>query len=165
MVCYILAGVTALFLLVLDQISKILITANFSLGDNFPLIKGLLNFYYIHNDGGAWGLLGGYTGILLFVTVVIMVACVVWLIRKGRQNKLLFWATCLIVSGGLGNMLDRIFRNGNVVDFLQFGFWQDFPIFNIADCGIVIGCGLLILYFIIDTVNDIKKRKRENGNG
>ena len=165
MVSYILAGAVALLLLVCDQISKIFIVANYSLGENFIIAKGILNFYYIHNKGGAWGILSGYTGVLVLVTVVVMVACIVWLIFKGRKNKLLFWAVSLILSGGLGNMIDRIFRGGNVVDFLQFGFWEEFPIFNIADCGIVVGCGLLILYFIIDMVNDVKKRKREDGNG
>ncbi len=164
MISYILAGVTALLLLLADQFSKVIVSTNFMLYQEFPLIKGLLNFYYIHNTGGAWGVLSGYTGLLIFVTAVIMVACVVWLIFKARHNKLLFWAASLVISGGIGNMIDRIFRNGCVIDFLQFGFWTDFPVFNIADCGIVIGCGLLFLYFVIDTVNDIKKRKADNGN-
>ena len=60
-------------------------------------------------------------------------------------------------------MYDRIFRNGNVIDFLHFDFWPTFPIFNIADCAIVIGAGLLILYFILDTVKEFKI-KRDNKN-
>ncbi len=164
MISYVLAGVTALLLLGIDQIAKILVSTNFALYDEFPLVKGLLNFYYIHNTGGAWGVLSGYTGLLILVTAVIMLVCVFWLVLRGRKNKLLFWAASLIMSGGIGNMIDRIFRNGKVIDFLQFGFWTDFPIFNIADCSIVIGCGLLLLYFTLDTVKDIKKRKTENGN-
>ena len=61
-------------------------------------------------------------------------------------------------------MIDRIFRGGKVIDFLQFGFWEEFPVFNIADCAIVVGCGLLLLYFVIDTVKDYKNRKNDNGN-
>ena len=56
-------------------------------------------------------------------------------------------------------MIDRLFRRGLVVDFLQFDFWQDFPVFNIADCAIVIGCGLLILHFILDWIKEIKEKK------
>lgn len=164
MISYILAGVISVLLLIIDQLSKIIITANCSLGENSTLLKGVLNFYYIHNNGGAWGILSGHTGLLIVITVIIMVACIAWLVVYARKNKVLFWSVCLIMSGGIGNMIDRIFRSGNVVDFLQFGFWQDFPIFNIADCGIVVGCGLLVLYFVIDIVNDIK-RKRDNGNG
>ena len=58
-------------------------------------------------------------------------------------------------------MLDRVFRQGNVVDFLHFEFFPSFPVFNIADCAIVVGAGLLILYFIIDAVQE-EKQKREN---
>lgn len=164
MLSFILAGVTAVLMLIFDQTVKIAVNAGFALGDNFTLIPGLLNFYYIHNTGGAWGIFSGYTGLLILITSVIMIACIVWLVTRARKNKLLFWATCLIISGGLGNMIDRIFRNGKVIDFLQFGFWEDFPVFNIADCAIVIGCSLLVLYFVIDTVNDLKKRKTDNGN-
>lgn len=164
MVSFILAGVTAVCLLIFDQAVKIAVNTGFSLGDNFTLIPGLLNFHYIHNTGGAWGVLSGYTGLLILITAVIMIACIAWLIVRGRKSKLLFWATLLIISGGLGNMIDRIFRDGKVIDFLQFGFWEEFPVFNIADCSIVVGCSLLILYFVIDTVNDLKKRKLNNGN-
>jgi signal peptidase II len=73
---------------------------------------------------------------------------------------LLFWAICLVLSGGIGNMIDRIFRSGNVIDFLHFEFWPQFPVFNVADCGIVIGAGLLILHFIIEAVNEYKARKQ-----
>lgn len=164
MISYILAGVTAVVLLIADQAVKVMVKTGFSLGDNFTIIRGLLNFYYIHNTGGAWGVLSGYTGLLILVTAVIMIACITWLIVRGTKNKLLFWAVCLIISGGLGNMIDRIFRAGKVIDFLQFGFWEEFPVFNIADCSIVVGCSLLILYFVIDTVNDLKKRKLNNEN-
>ena len=64
------------------------------------------------------------------------------------------------MSGGIGNLIDRIFRNGNVVDFLHFTFMPNFPVFNVADCGVVIGAGLLILYFIIEMINDSRAKKR-----
>ena len=67
------------------------------------------------------------------------------------------WAGSLIISGGIGNMIDRIFRDGNVIDFLEVKF-IDFPIFNIADCGVCIGAGLLILYFIIDMIKENKEK-------
>ena len=85
-----------------------------------------------------------------------MLVCFALLLKHGMKNKLLFWAITLVLSGGLGNMIDRIFNNGKVVDFICLEF-IDFPVFNIADCAIVIGAGLLILYFIRDL---IKERKR-----
>lgn len=165
MLTFILAVVSSVLLLVADQFTKLLVLENFTLGETKVFIKGLLNFCYVENDGGAWGMLGGYTWLLLAITAVTMIACIMWLIVKGRKNPFLFWAVSLIISGGIGNMLDRIFRAGRVVDFLQFGFWQSFPVFNIADCAIVIGSGLLILYFVLDTVKELKAKKENSSNG
>ena len=101
-------------------------------------------------------MLSGHTVILLTLTTLVMGFCIFFLCKYAKKSKLLFWAVCLVLAGGLGNMYDRIFREGNVVDFLHFEFWPDFPIFNVADCGVVIGAGLLILYFIIDTIKEYK---------
>ena len=84
----------------------------------------------------------------------------------------MFWAIVLVLSGGVGNMIDRIFRDGNVIDFLHFEFWPTFPVFNVADCAIVVGAGLLILYFFKGIVDEEKKKRstatvkehNENGN-
>ena len=122
--------------------------------------RKLFNLYFVHNSGGAWGILAGYTWLLLSITAVIMIIGVTVLICKGTKNKWLFWAVSLILSGGLGNMYDRIFNGGRVIDFIQFDFWQSFPIFNIADCAIVIGCAVLILYFILDAVKPSEKEEK-----
>ena len=160
MVSCILAIVMGLAVLVADQLTKLYIISNFSLGEGCGFIKGLIDIVYIHNRGAAWGMLSGKTWFLVVITAVIMVVCIYLLIKMGKKNKLLFWAICLVLSGGIGNMIDRIFRSGNVIDFLHFEFWPQFPVFNVADCGIVIGAGLLILHFIIEVVNDFKARKQ-----
>ena len=69
---------------------------------------------------------------------------------------LFLWAGSLILSGGIGNLIDRIFRDGKVIDFLHATF-INFPIFNVADCAVVIGAGLLIFYFVLDMKNDAKR--------
>lgn len=160
---YILAIALGVLLLAADQISKYFVANNFELYESFPLIPRLLNFCYIHNTGGAWGMLSDKTWLLIIITALVMGAVIFWLIKKKVKNMLLFYAVCLILSGGAGNMADRIFRGGRVVDFIQFGFWKSFPVFNIADCGVVIGCALLILYLIIDTVKETKEKK-QNAN-
>jgi signal peptidase II len=86
--------------------------------------------------------------------------CFAMLLKHGLKNKLLFWAITLVLSGGIGNMIDRIFNGGVVIDFLHFEF-IDFPVFNIADCAIVLGGGLLILYFIVDFVKERRELKRQ----
>lgn len=160
MVSCILAIVMGLLVLAADQLTKLYIISNFSLGKGCGFIKGLINIVYIHNRGAAWGMLSGKTWFLVAITAVIMAVCIYFLIKMGKKNKLLFWAICLVLSGGIGNMIDRIFRSGNVIDFLHFEFWPQFPVFNVADCAIVIGAGLLILHFIIEAVNDFKARKQ-----
>ena len=158
---FVLAIATAVIFLAADQITKYIVMTNMTLGETVDFIDGFLDFTYIHNDGGAWGMLGGERWLLLGVTSVVMVAIIIFLIKNARKSLLLFWAGCFVISGGFGNMIDRILRDGNVVDFLRVRF-IDFPIFNIADCAVVIGAGLLILYFVLDTINDIKAKRQKN---
>ncbi len=159
MISYILALVTGVLVLAVDQYTKYFIITHYELGNGSDFINGLLNIVYIHNKGGAWGILEGHTWGLLAITAIIMLVCVVMLFKWGAKNKLVFWAVSLILFGGIGNLIDRIFRDGNVIDFLQFDFWQDFPVFNVADSAIVVGVGLLLLYFVIDTVKDFRAKK------
>ena len=154
---YILALVVAVLWLAADQLSKFYVVANFELGETKPAIDRIFDFTYIHNKGGAWGLLDGHTWLLLALTVLAMLVCIAMVAKSGTKNKLLFWSISLILSGGIGNMIDRIFRGGNVVDFIRLQFIE-FPIFNVADCAVCIGAALLIIYFIIDFKNSSKQK-------
>ena len=159
MISYILAVLCGVLLILADQLTKYYISANFLLGESREFINGFINLTYIHNRGGAWGLLYGHTYILVPITLVIMVLCVVLYVKYGKKSRLLLWAISLVLSGGIGNMIDRVFRGGNVVDFLHFEFFPSFPVFNVADCAVVVGAGLLILYFILDTIKEEKQKK------
>lgn len=158
---FIIAAIVSALILVADQITKYIVTVNMSLGESRPFLKGLLDFVYIYNEGGAWGFLSGYQWILLTVTSIVIIIFITVLVKYGMQDKLLFWSVCLVLSGGLGNMIDRIFRGGKVVDFLHFEFMPDFPVFNVADCSVVIGTGLLIIYFIVGSIRENKMKKTE----
>lgn len=165
MVTYILATAVSVLLFVGDRVTKIFIDNSMTLGEVKPFIPKLFNLYYVHNNGGAWGILAGYTWVLLTVTAIIMILGITVLICKGCKNSWLFWAVSLILSGGLGNMYDRIFNSGRVIDFIQFDFWKTFPIFNIADCAIVAGCCVLVVYFILDSIRENKTRKEAVNDG
>ncbi|MBE6749860.1 MAG: signal peptidase II [Ruminococcaceae bacterium] len=164
MITYILGVLCALAIIVIDRITKIYISSNFSLGDTAEFLKGFIDISYIHNRGAAWGMLSGQTMLLLLIPIAVIIVCIIALIKYGKNSKLLFWAAMLVLSGGIGNLIDRAFNDGNVIDFLHFEFWPQFPVFNVADCAIVVGSGLLLLYFVIDTVKDIKKQKQEKEN-
>ncbi len=158
MFSYILAVLLGIAVVVADQISKSYIVANFEYCVSYPFLPKLVDITYILNGGGAWSMLDGYTWVLLSLTIIIMLICVALIIKVGVENKLMFWAMCLVLGGGIGNMIDRIFNGGKVVDFLHFTFWPDFPVFNVADIAIVIGALLLIAYFIKSTIDDTRAK-------
>lgn len=162
MISYILAFLCGVLLLGADQLTKYYISTNFVLGESGEFLSGFIDLTYIHNRGGAWGMLYGRTYILLPITLVIMIICIIFYVKYGKKSRLLLWAITLVMSGGIGNMIDRVFRGGNVVDFLHFEFFPSFPVFNVADCAIVVGAGLLILYFILDAVREEKQKKLKN---
>ena len=162
MLSCVLGVLCGVLILIADQISKYYIVSNLVLGEQHRFINGIINIVFVENRGAAWGMLSGKRWILLCFTALAMIICIIWLIKTGSKAKLLFWALCLVIAGGVGNMTDRIFREGVVVDFLQFDFWENFPVFNIADCAIVVGGAMLILYFLIDTIKNYKIAKESN---
>lgn len=164
MLSYALAVVVGFLFLIADQVTKTLISANFSYGESRGFIPHIIDLTYIHNTGGAWGIFSGNTLFLVLITAVIMAVCVVIAVKYAKKSKLLFWALSLVLFGGLGNMIDRIFKGGKVIDFLQFAFMPSFPVFNVADCAVCIGASLLVLYFVIDIIKDIKKAEINGEN-
>ena len=160
---YIIAVAVGVIALAADQYTKYLAELYVPMtGQGIDFIPGIVGFWRTNNGGAAWGFLEGHTWLLLSVTVVIMIICVAMLLKYGLTNKLLFWALTLVLSGGIGNLIDRIFNGGVVIDFLHLHFMPDFPVFNIADCAVVIGALLLILELIIDMVTDRQKAIAES---
>jgi len=136
-----------LLVLVADQLSKIWVLQNFTLGESIQLLP-VFNFTYARNYGAAFSFLGDAGGWQrwLFTAIAIVVTCVlsVWLSRLQRTQLKLSLALVLIIAGAIGNLIDRSLY-GYVVDFLHVYYQQwHYPIFNIADCAITIGAGLLI---------------------
>jgi signal peptidase II len=146
-----LAGVC----IVLDQLTKIWIAANFQLYETRPVLP-VLSITRAHNTGAAFSFLAGAAGWQrwVFVTLALGVSVVigVWLRRlDGRRQRMLASALALIMGGALGNVIDRL-RLGHVVDFV-LAHWQGhyFPAFNVADSCITIGAGLLLLDAFLET--------------
>lgn len=158
MITYILAAIAGLAVIGFDQYTKYFIDANYTLAKSHTFIPGVIDITYVKNTGAAWGMLSDRTWLLISVTTVVMLICITLIFKYGTRSKILFWAMILVLAGGIGNMIDRIFRGGAVVDFLHFTFWPEFPVFNLADCAIVLGAGLLVLYFVIDLFKEVKKR-------
>ena len=153
-----LAIICGVLVVVIDQLTKYLVTAFMGINEVITLVPGILNLNRITpNAGAAFGILQGRTWFLITITALIMIICVGLLIRKTFDSKLMYWALCLVLGGGVGNLIDRVFRDGNVVDFLEFGFFE-FPVFNVADIAVCVGAGLMVLYFIVDFIADWRRR-------
>ena len=139
-----------IFLVVLDQISKILISSYLSLGESLNLLP-FLNFTLIHNSGIAFSFFddgGNISRWLLVVAVSGILAYLLFLMYKiTSKNRLELMSFILIISGGLGNLVDRVFL-GYVVDFVHV-FYQDysFYVYNMADSYITVGIILYLSYF------------------
>lgn len=138
----------AALVLVLDLGTKAVASAMLTYADPVPVLPGF-NLTLLHNTGAAFSFLAGADGwqrwFFVVLALVVSVVLVGWL-RKLKANET--WtaiAIVLILGGALGNVYDRVVH-GYVVDFLHF-YWQDwhFPAFNLADTGITIGAGMMIL--------------------
>lgn len=116
---------------------------------DITVIEGFFDFSYLENRGAAFGIFQGRVYLLAAVTVVIMAVLFVMYQKTKKKTKLLTISTALILTGAIGNLVDRL-RYGFVVDFISW-HWKNtyyFPTFNVADICITIGTGLLILYII-----------------
>ena len=158
---YIIFTVIILGGIVIDQISKIIVVNNMTLGQPIPFIDGLLNFTYITNDGAAWGMFDDARWVFMSVSTVAILGMLFYLYAGFSQNKVYSSALLLLISGGIGNMIDRTFL-GYVVDFIDIRPLFKFPIFNIADCLVCIGAGILILALVLDIIAEARRTK-ENG--
>lgn len=147
---------TVIVIITLDQLTKLLSLSFLRPGTGLEIISGALEFCYVENRGAAFGLLQDHRWIFMSLTAVAIVAMLGWIMLKKSGSRLLTVAFTLIIGGGIGNMIDRVFR-GFVIDFINVTF-IDFYVFNIADCAVVIGCGMLILYIVTDLIKAGKNK-------
>ena len=143
---YAVFSVLAVALLALDQWLKLWITANLPLGESMPFLPGLVELLTVYNYGAAWSSFSGQRWLLVIVTCCI-VAAVAWcLIRRIVRHPLGVAACFMVVSGGIGNIIDRV-RLGYVVDMFNLLF-MEYPVFNVADIFVVCGAILGAIYYM-----------------
>ncbi|MDE5885544.1 MAG: signal peptidase II [Oscillospiraceae bacterium] len=148
-----------------DQWIKLQILGNFALYQEKEFLKigslDILHLRYIENDGSAFSSFSGQTVFLVLVSLFGIACCVYLLIRYGRTNKLLYASLVMILGGASGNLIDRLFRDGRVVDYLDLQLF-DFAIFNFADCFVTVGTILLLVYilFFMDRQGNLEKSEK-----
>ena len=164
-------AVMMLLIIAFDQVTKILATEYLKGKEPVSFIKGVVRFNYAENTGMAFSLFSGARWVFVALTLVACAAAL-WYIFSNRCKPLwLYWSIAVVASGGIGNLIDRIFL-GYVRDFIAFDFIE-FPVFNIADCCVTIGAVLLAVSLLltkpgkdfirqIDS-NDKKSNKSDNG--
>lgn len=143
---YMIGALAAAAILALDQWVKYWITVNLPLGESMPLLPGFVQLRTVHNFGAAWSSFSGMRWLLVGVTSVIVLAVAYVLVRRIVRHPLGVAACFLILSGGLGNIIDRV-RLGYVVDMFDFQF-MNYPVFNVADIAVVCGAVLAVVYYL-----------------
>ena len=148
------AGIVAV-----DQLTKFLVIANIPLYADIPFIPGIIQLTYVRNTGAAFSMLQGQRWLFVVVFVILTVLIVLEYFKSPMPfTKFERWCIAAVYGGGLGNVIDRVFR-GYVVDMLETKF-MDFPVFNVADCFITCGCILLLVHIIFFNKNFWKEEKK-----
>ena len=144
-------------LAVIDQVIKYLVVSNIDENQVVPVITNVLNFTHIHNEGVAFGMFDGMRWIFVALTLVLLVAIIGIMFKKRPNGKMFYVSVALIVGGGIGNLIDRVFF-GYVIDYISLSFFP--PICNFADYCITFGTALLMIYILF--FSDYFKKEEEN---
>jgi len=152
-----LASIVIAVLMAADRLLKAAAESSLQGLDDYPKLDGFIALHYIKNTGAAFGIFSGKTKLLALCTGIVLLAGFVLLMSGRIKSKLLFASAVLIISGGLGNLYDRVFV-GYVVDYIELLF-VSFAVFNFADCLITVGSTLIIIYIIVDTVREAKEKR------
>ena len=144
---YTAGALLALGLLALDQWVKDWVSAHIPLGEGLPFLPGFIELRTVHNYGAAWSSFSGQRWLLLALTSAIVLAVTLLLAKRVVRHPLGVLSCCLILSGGVGNIVDRA-RLGYVVDMFHFEFWPSYPVFNVADICVVSGAILGAVYYL-----------------
>ena len=148
--------------ILIDQIVKIIISSTMSVGETIPVIKDIFHFTYIRNEGAAFGMLSEHRWVFKIISTVALIVMSVYLFKFCKERMLTKIGLALVIGGGIGNMIDRIFL-GYVVDMIDCRF-IDFYVFNIADSCVCVGAGIVFLGVLLDTVKEIKENKAKRLN-
>lgn len=143
-----------------DQLSKWYFYTNRLQYDGVVVIKDFFYLTYLENRGAAFGVLQNYRWVFIVLTII-AVGFMIWYFIKNK-NTVLRISIAFLISGAVGNFIDRLFR-GFVVDFLDFyPFGYDFPIFNFADICVNIGAFLLVYYVIFIYKEPVSNKMEPN---
>lgn len=160
---YLVLAAIAGCVIILDQLTKLYIHGSFGLGETVPVIKDIFHITYVRNTGAAFGMFHdsskAFRDAFFLSMPPIALAIILYMLRSvANDDRWQIFSLSLIFGGAIGNYIDRL-RFGYVIDFLDIHYhdYWSYPAFNIADSGIVVGVGLLL---VLMTLRDRANAKR-----
>ncbi len=151
-----------LLIIVADQIIKYFVTVYLQPVGSISVIDNLFSLTYVQNEGVAFGMFSGMRWIFIVLTVILIALIIIYMFKKRPKSKYFYICASLIIGGGIGNLIDRVFY-GYVVDYLSLSFFP--PVCNFADYCITAGTIMLVVYilFFSDSLKNSKKVSDNNG--
>lgn len=150
----VLSVVVSLLLLAADQLTKHYVLTLLKPVQTHTVLPKLLEFTYVENRAAAFGLFQNHMWVIYALSVVAFVALLLSLFLYRGHTIFSYSAVILILSGGIGNLIDR-FRFGFVVDFIHVLFFD--YVFNFADCCVTVGAVLLVVHALVLTYREKKE--------
>ncbi len=147
---------------ILDQVTKALALVYVMPVERVEVIPSLFSFVYTENRGVAFGLFQNTSWLFAIITVLIIIFLLIFYQRYKFKSKLIIISMALVIGGGIGNLIDRIFR-GYVIDFLSVSFFP--PVCNLADYCVVIGAVILILTLFFGKSLETRAQMLDSSHG
>ncbi len=155
----IISFVLVTILIAIDQLIKLWAINSLMPIGSINAISGILDLTYVENYGAAFGIFKGQTWLLVGMTSIVLLIIAYLLFKNYFKSRMAMFSLVLILAGGVGNLIDRI-RLGYVVDYLDIGPIFSYPVFNFADCCVVIGTIIFSIYIIL-----FEEKKAEKNDG
>ncbi|MDF2903312.1 MAG: lspA [Bacillus sp. (in: firmicutes)] len=161
-VAFVFYYIIAVFVIILDQLTKWLVKKNLEIGESIKVIDNFLYITSHRNRGAAWGILQGQMWFFYVITVIVIIGIIYYIQTVAKGKWLLGVSLGLMLGGAIGNFIDRVFRK-EVVDFINtYIFGYDFPVFNIADSSLVLGVSLLMIHMFYEERGSKEKLNGKN---
>ena len=141
-----------------DVVTKIIVRANLAVDESVTVIPHVVEFTHKENSGAAFSMLTDARWVFIVFSIVAIVGILGYLFVKRPGSRLVRVALAMIVGGGIGNMIERLSAKGTVTDFINPTF-VNFAVFNVADSCVTVGCFILILWVILESVREAREKK------
>lgn len=153
MVPYLALLLSAVLALV-DQLLKLLVKAELAPIGELPLLDGVFHLTYVENRGMAFGMMQGQKWLLIWVTALVLLVLIAGIIMGKIRKPATMFTTAVIIGGGIGNLIDRVYR-GYVVDYIDVRI-INFAVFNFADICVTCGTAVLLVILFVEMLREGK---------